>query len=373
MSSRKIKKEYRDEIKILFMDSVEELGALVKEKLIKEFGLDEENFIAAKLTRFGNGEGKASLVNSVRNKKFFIVSDVNNYSITYKAYGNEHNKMPDEHFADLKRVVAAAGGNAKEITTIQTILYESRQHKRVGRESLDCALALQELEKMHVNCVTTFDAHNMEVRQAVPLLPFDNVIPAAPFLNEFVTHEDINYDNLIAISPDEGAMSRTRFFSGMLSCDIGMFYKLRDFSQIDEHGKNPIMEHVYLGKDVKNGEYLVIDDMISSGGSMIEILKKLKQKKPEKVWIMATFGLFTEGIEEFDRAFEEGLLTKVYTTNLTYIPHYIRERPWIKIVDCSYLIADCIVTYANNEPISPILNGRKELYERINAIKESSH
>jgi ribose-phosphate pyrophosphokinase len=357
--------------RILFMDTVKELGELVKETLKTKYNFHEESFIDAKLTRFGNGEGKAELINSVRGKRFFIITDICNHSITYNAYGKEQTKMPDEHFADLKRVIAAACGNATEITVIQTILYESRQHKRNGRESLDCAVALQELEKMNVNCITTFDAHNIEVRQAIPLTPFDNIMPTEPMLTSFVTEEEINYKNLFAISPDEGAMGRTRFYSGMLGCDIGMFYKRRDYSQVDDHGKNPIIEHVYLGKDIKNGNYLIIDDMIASGGSIIDILKKLEKKSPSKVWVMATFALFTEGTEIFDKAYEEGLLTRVYCSNFTDVPKKFRNKPWLKIVDCSNSLAECLITYIKNDPLSPILNGKKELFEKIAEIKNS--
>lgn len=361
----------RENIKILFMDTVEELGSLVKNTLINDYGFNENNFIKANLTRFGNGEGKASLINSVRGKRLYIITDVCNHTITYKAYGEERIKMPDEHFADLKRVIGAATGNAAEINVIETILYESRQHKRNGRESLDCAIALQELVKMNVNCITTFDAHNVDVRQSIPLTAFDNIIPTEPMLIDLITNENINYDNLLAISPDEGAMGRTRFYSGMLGCDIGMFYKRRDYSKVDEHGKNPIAEHVYLGKDIKNGEYLIIDDMISSGGSIIDILKKLKNKKPKNVWVMATFALFTEGVAAFDKAYEEGLLTRVYCSNFTDIPDYVRQKPWFRRVDCSKTLAEALVTHASHEPMSPILNGKKELFEKIKEIRES--
>lgn len=358
-------------VRILFMDTVKELGILVKDILKTKYNLSNENFIEAKLTRFGNGEGKAELTNSVRGKRFFIVTDTCNHSITYNAYGKEQIKMPDEHFTDLKRVIAAACGNASEITVIQTVLYESRQHKRTGRESLDCAVALQELEKMNVKCITTFDAHNVEVRQAIPLTPFDNIIPTEPMLTSFVTNEDIDYNNLLAISPDEGAMGRTRFYSGMLGCDIGMFYKRRDYSKIDEHGKNPIAEHVYLGKEIKNGNYLIIDDMISSGGSIIDILKKLEKKKPSNVWVMATFAFFTEGTEIFDKAYDDGLLTSVYCSNFTDVPEEVRTKPWLKRVDCSNSLAECLVAYIKNDPISPILNGRKELFEKITELRNN--
>jgi len=369
IKSMKIKKENRDQIKVLFMDTVKDLGESTKKILIKEYGLCETNFMEASLTRFGNGEGKAKLVHSVRGKRLFIITDVNNNSVKYNAYGAEHPMMPDEHFADIKRVISAAGGNASEITVIQTILYQGRQHRKEGRESLDCAIALQELEKMGVDNITTFDAHNVDVRQAIPLMPLDNIFPTATLLYEFLEKEKIDFDNLIAISPDEGAMGRTRFYSGMLNCDIGMFYKRRDYSRVDKHGKNPIAEHVYLGKVVKNGEYLIIDDMVSSGGSIIDILTKLKDKKPKKLWVMATFAFFTEGIEAFDKAYEDGLLTKFYATNLTYVPDYIKERPWFECVDCSRLLANCIEIYSNYGPITALMNGRAELYEKIKEIR----
>ena len=368
----KIKKEHKDAIRILFLGTVSELGASVKRKLIKDYGLCEENFVEAEFTRFGNGEGKARLKQSVRSKRVFTVTDVCNYSLTYNAYGVEHRVMPDEHLADLKRAISSACGNAQEITVIETILYQGRQHRRNGRESLDCAVHLQELESMDVHTITTFDAHSEEVRQAIPLTPFDNIIPTSALLNEFIKREEIEFDNLLAISPDEGAMGRTRFYSSMLGCDIGLFYKRRDFSKVDEHGKNPIAEHAYLGKEIKNGEYLIVDDMISSGGSIIEILKKLKQRKPVKVWVMVTFALFTESVEMFDDAYEKGLLTKVYSTNLTYVPEHIRKKPWFELVDCTDLLAECLMTYASFASMKPLMNGRKELYDNINKYKEKN-
>ncbi|MDD4795491.1 MAG: ribose-phosphate diphosphokinase [Bacilli bacterium] len=361
--------DYKDNIRILFMETVKDLGQSVKKILMEENGFSETNFINVEMTRFGNGEGKSKLINSVRGKRFFIVTDVCNHSLKYKAYGDIHTIMPDEHFQDLKRVISAACGNAIEITAIQTILYAGRQHKRNGRESLDCALGLQELEKMNVKCITTFDAHNVEVSQAIPLIPFDNIIPTDPMLSKFVQEEEINYNNLIVISPDEGAMGRTRFYSGMLGCDIGMFYKRRDYSKVDENGKNPIAEHAYLGKEIENGEYLIIDDMISSGGSIIEILNKLKIRKPKKIWVMATFALFTEGLEKFDKAYDEGILQSVYCSNFTDIPEGAESRAWFKRVDCSKLLADCLMAYAKDEPMSNILNGRKELYDKIAKLK----
>ena len=180
----------------------------------------------------------------------------------------------------------------------------------------------------------------------------------------------MNFNNLLAISPDEGAMGRTRFYSSMLGCDIGLFYKRRDFSKVDEYGKNPIAEHVYLGKEIKNGEYLIVDDMISSGGSIIEVLKKLKMMNPSKVWVMATFALFTEGIAMFDDAYEKGLLTKVYSTNLTYVPKSVIDKPWFELVDCTDLLAECLMTYASYSPMTPLMNGRKELYDKLTKYKE---
>jgi len=366
----KIKAENKADVRILFMDTVEELGNLVKKKLIRKYGLKDDNFIEADMTRFGNGEGKVKLLQTVRKKRLYIVTDMGNSSLTYMAYGKKHIKMPDEHFSDLKRIITAANGNASEITVIQTILYASRQHKKHGRESLDCAMGLQELEDMKVNCITTFDAHNIDVRQAIPLTPFDNIIPTAPMLSSFVENENINYDNLIAISPDSGAMGRTRFYSGMLECDIGMFYKRRDYSKIDEFGKNPIADHAYLGKEVDDGEYLIVDDMISGGGTIIEILEKLMVRKPKNVWVMATFALFTEGTAKFDEAYEKGWLTRVYCTNFTDMPEEIRNKPWLKRVDCSDLLAECLVTYINDDAISPLLNGRAELFRKIAEMRK---
>ena len=354
-------------LQIVVMSNAKELGSLVYEKIKKRENFEKEHLINIEPIRFANGEGKVKLKESVRGGDVFILCDVGNYEMIYDFYGEKHHISPDEHFADLKRVILAARGNAKRITVGMPLLPFSRQHKRNGRESLDCAWALQELKNMGVHNVFTFDAHDPNVQNAIPITPFDNFPPTKALLKNFVKKENIDFNNTLMLSPDEGAMGRTRFTAGMLGLDIGLFYKRRDYSKI-ENGKNPVAEHMYLGKRQDNLNYIIVDDMIASGGSVLDILKQLTNMNPKKVYVMTSFAFFTEGFQNFEQAFKNGLLSKVYSTNLSYVPENIKNKPWFECVDCSSLIADAILAYHHNKPLSPLLNNRKELYKSIQKI-----
>ena len=294
--------------------------------------------------RFGTGESKGLIMESVRGYDLFLIVDVCNFSITYRAFGQENHLSPDDHYQNLKRVIAAVNGKAHRINVILPFLYESRQHKRTGRESLDSAMALQELVKMGVDNIITFDAHDPRVMNAVPLAGFDNFFPSYQFLKALLKScPDLRLDNdhLMIISPDEGAMSRAVYFSNVLGVDMGMFYKRRDYSQIVD-GKNPIVAHEFLGDRVEGKNVIVIDDMISSGGSMLDVARQLKSRGAKDVFICATFGLFTDGLKEFDREYESGLFRKIITTDLIYQTPELLSRPWYATATMGKYMANII-------------------------------
>ena len=314
--------------------------------------------IKASCPRFGSGEAKGTLKESVRGYDLFILVDITNYNLTYKLCGMENHMSPDDHYQDLKRVIAAAGGKARRINVIMPFLYESRQHKRSGRESLDCALALEELVDMGVENIITFDAHDPRVQNAIPLKGFETVQPIYQFIKYLLKNEkelEIDSDHMMVISPDEGGMSRAVFFSNVLGLDMGMFYKRRDYTRI-VNGRNPIVAHEFLGSSVEGKDVLIIDDMISSGESMLDVAKELKSRKARKVFVCATFGLFTNGLQKFDEYYENGLIDRVLTTNLVYQTPELLSRPYYISVDMSKYIALIIDNLNHDASLSELLN-----------------
>ena len=308
---------------------------------------------------------------SVRGDDIFLVVDVCNYSVTYKMNGIENHLSPDDHFQNLKRVIAAIGGKARRINVIMPFLYESRQHRRTQRESLDCAMALQELVDMGVSNILTFDAHDPRVQNAIPLSGFETVLPAYQFIKAIVeTEKDlkIDKDHMIVISPDEGAMGRVVYFTSVLGLDAGMFYKRRDYTQVVD-GRNPIVAHEYLGRDLAGMDTIIIDDMISSGDSMLEVARELKARNCGRIFACSTFGLFTNGLEKFDRAYEEGLIDRVYTTNLIYQMPELAGREWYVSVEMSRYIALLIDTLNHDESISMLLNPSEKIKELLKSVK----
>ena len=314
-------------------------------------GYSEDNYIVdAVCPRFGSGEGKAVLNESIRGKDLFIMVDVCNHSLTYKVSGFENHMSPDDHYQDLKRLIAACNGKAHRINVIMPFLYEGRQHRRSGRESLDCAYALKELSQMGVKNFITFDAHDPRVANATPLCGFDNFTPPYQFIRSLLQYEDdliIDKDHMTVISPDEGALDRAVYFSSVLGVDTGMFYKRRDYSRI-VNGKNPIVAHEFLGDNIEGRDVIIIDDMIASGGSMIDTAKQLKQMGAKRVFICCTFGLFTEGFKSFDNAFEKGYFDRVVVTNLTYLPPEADEKPYFVKADMSKFTAS-IIDFMNHD------------------------
>ena len=317
--------------------------------------------------RFGSGEAKGIIYDSVRGKDVFIMVDVCNHSVTYSLCGKINCMSPDDHFQDLKRIIAAIAGKAKRITVIMPFLYESRQHKRTARESLDCAMGLQELYAMGVDNVITFDAHDPRVINCSPLKGFDTIRASYQFLKALCQHvNDIGFDpdHLMMISPDEGAIERSVFFASVLGINMGMFYKRRDYSKI-VNGMNPIVAHEYLGADITGKDVIVVDDMISSGGSMIDTAKDLKMRGAKRVFIFSTFGLFTNGMEKFDKAFEDGIFDKILTTNLTYQSPELLERDYYISVDMYKYISYLIDTLNHDTSIADLLDPAPRIKELI--------
>lgn len=350
--------EIMDNLKLIVLDNILDIGNEVDSYLREINNSDESYIMNIVRDRFNNGEGKVRIEETIRDKDVFILSDVGNYSITYKMHGMDIPTSPDEHFQDIKRCISALSGYAKRITVVMPLLYQSRQDKRKGRESLDCAMALQELEHLGVDHIVTFDCHDKHVANAIPNTPFENFFPANIILEKLVSNEDI--DNMLVISPDMGAMERSRYYAEMLGCDVGMFYKRRDLSELVD-GKNPIVEHAYMGTDVNNKTAIVVDDMIASGSSMIEVGEMLKDKGASKVFFTSTFSLFTAGIDVFDEAYNNGIFDKLYTTNLSYIPEEYKEKNWLESVDCSKRIADIIDCIHKGNSLTKIIHGNEEV------------
>ncbi|MDD6811036.1 MAG: ribose-phosphate pyrophosphokinase [Lachnospiraceae bacterium] len=330
-------------------------------------GYQRDSYIVdAKVPRFGSGEAKGVIKESVRGIDLYLLVDVANYSLTYSLCGHENHMSPDDHYQDLKRIIAAVGGKARRITVIMPFLYESRQHKRTTRESLDCALALQEMVNMGVDNIITFDAHDPRVQNAIPLHGFETVQPAYQFVKGLLTNVKglhIDTDHMMVISPDEGGMSRAIYIANVLGLDMGMFYKRRDYTQV-VNGRNPIVAHEFLGSSVEGKDMIIIDDMISSGESVLEVAVALKERKANRIFVFSTFGLFTAGLDRFDKAFEDGIIDRVLTTNLIYQTPELLEREWYINCDMSKYIAYIIDTLNHDTSISDLLNP----VERIQSI-----
>ena len=331
-------------------------------------GYVEDNYLAkASCPRFGTGEGKGVLHESIRGKDVFFLVDVCNHSITYKMNGYINHKSPDDHYQDLKRLIAAANGKARRINVIMPFLYEGRQHKRTGRESLDCAYAIEELSRMGVSNFITFDAHDPRVQNAAPLSGFDNFIPPYQFIRALLhTEEDLIIDkyHTVVISHDEGALDRAVYFANVLGVDTGMFYKRRDYSTII-NGKNPIVAHEFLGDNIDRKDVIIIDDMVSSGGSMLDTARKLKSMNAKRVFICCSFGLFTDGLAAFDEAYEKCYFDKVVTTNLTYQPPELKERPYYVEADMSKFLASIIDFMNHDSSMANVSTPTEKIHELL--------
>lgn len=363
---------------IIALDGCQEMGNKINDYLVKwrhedgpEYkndvifnGYERDNYlINANVPRFGSGEAKGIIGQSVRGMDLYLILDVCNYSLTYSLSGNVNHMSPDDHYQNLKRVIAAVGGKARRINVIMPFLYESRQHKRSSRESLDCALALQELVRMGVDNIITFDAHDPRVQNAIPLNGFETVRPTYQFVKSLLhTYKDLQIDSkhMMAISPDEGATERAVYLANVLNLDMGMFYKRRDYTKIVD-GRNPIVAHEFLGSSVEGKDVIILDDMISSGDSILDVAGQLKQRKAKRIFAAATFGLFTNGLDKFDQAYEDGLINGVLTTNLIYQTPELLERPWYINCDMSKYIALMIDTLNHDGSISSILSPNERI------------
>ena len=333
----------------------------------------DESFIASvECPRFGTGEGKALLHESMRGHDVYIFCDPFNYGVTYKMYSQTVPMSPDDHYADLKRVIAAIAGKARRVSVIMPMLYEGRQHKRSARESLDCALMLKELEAVGVKNIITFDAHDPRVQNAIPLCGFEDVHPTYQMIKALVRHyPDISIDkeDLMIISPDEGAMSRCTYYSSVLGVDIGMFYKRRNYAKI-VNGRNPIEAHEYLGRDLTGKDIIIVDDMISSGDSIIDVAIQLKERGAKRIFAFAAFGLFTDGLAKFDKAYEDGIFSRIFTTNLVYRTPELLAKPWYAEVNMCKYVAYIIDTLNHDDTISTLLNPVKRIQNLLERHKK---
>ena len=371
---------------IIALDGCQDMGKKVNDYLVKWRresdhvykddvvfnGYERDTYlIDARVPRFGSGEAKGIIGESVRGMDLYLMVDVCNYSLTYSLTGHINHMSPDDHFQNLKRVIAAIGGKGRRLNVIMPFLYESRQHKRSGRESLDCALALQELVRMGVDNIITFDAHDPRVQNAIPLSGFETVKPTYQFVKGLLNRYDdlqIDNDHMMAISPDEGATGRAVYLANLLNLDMGMFYKRRDYTRI-VNGRNPIVAHEFLGSSVEGKDVIILDDMISSGDSILDVAGQLKQRKARRIFAAATFGLFTNGLEKFDKAYEDGLIDAILTTNLIYQTPELLERPYYISCDMSKYIALMIDTLNHDGSISSILTPNERIQYAVQEYK----
>lgn len=362
------------DMSIIAMKGCEEFAAKVDYYLQQWRGMPDEHtyVITPQCPRFGTGEAKGLVNHTARGLDAFIICDCFNWGATYKMYGRTVPMSPDDHFQDLKRVIAALGGKARRINVIMPMLYEGRQHRRSARESLDCAMALQELVSLGVKNILTFDAHDPRICNAIPLGGFDNVQPTYQMIKSLlrtVPDLKIDKDHLMIVSPDEGAMSRCMYYSSVLGVDLGMFYKRRNYAVI-ENGRNPIVAHEFLGADVTGKDLIIVDDMISSGDSLLDIAAKLKQKNCNRVFAFTTFGLFVEGYDKFDQYYKDGLIDKIFTTNLVYGEDELMTKEWYQRVDMSKYVAYLIDTINYDNSISELLNPIDRINKVINKYNE---
>ncbi len=367
-----MEKNYYGELSIIGMKGCEKFLENV-DWYLHQWRKDKEGtfLVNADCPRFGSGEGKGIIHETMRGHDTYIFADVFNYGVTYKMYGMNVPMSPDDHYQDLKRIICAIGGKARRVSVIMPMLYEGRQHRRTSRESLDCAMALQELVSMGVSNIITFDAHDSRVQQAIPQSGFDNVRPSYQMLKALVREfPDITFDKdtLMIVSPDEGAMSRSMYYSSVLGLELGMFYKRRNYTIVID-GRNPIEAHEFLGRSVEGKDIIIVDDMIATGESMLDIAEQLKEKGARRVFIFATFGLFTAGCDKIDAAYEKGLLDKIFTTNLNYRPQSIIDRPWYAEVNMCKYVSYIIDTLNSDSSISELLNPVGRIHTLVDRVR----
>jgi len=360
MSSR-----YEDSLGIIVMDNIKDFGEKVNKNIMEKRQANNSFLIHANTPRFNNGDSKGVIMDTVRDRDIYILSDVGNHSMTYNMFGYENHMSPDEHFQDIKRVISALRAQPDRITVFMPMLYQSRQHRRNKRESLDCALALQELHNIGVNVVATIDVHDPNIQNAVPAnMSFENFFASTSILTNFIKEEDFNPDDVVFISPDNGAMERTSYYAGMFGADVGMLYKRRDLSKMVD-GHNPVVAHEYLGRDIKGKTVIIVDDMIDSGGSLLDVIDQLKERGAKKIYAIATFPLFSKGLDKFNEAYENKHLNKIYSTNLTYSDPDLLKAPWYRQVDCTEYVSDIIDTLNKSGSITELKNGKQKILSML--------
>lgn len=361
-------------LRLIVPDNFIEFGRRVNTHINIIRNTNENYIVDMNLVRFNNGEGKCVLGESVRDMDIYIMTDIGNYDVTYKAQRGIHHMMPDEHYQDLKRIISSIDGHARKLTLVMPLLYQSRQDKRSSRESLDCAMALQELERYNISELITFDAHNPLVANAIPnKMTFSNGYATGEMILSILNEENIDINKLFIVSPDEGARAKAKFLADILGgIKYGNFDKRRDYTKVED-GKNPIVYHEFIGpSDLTGLDIIVIDDMIASGSSLIDTAKQLKERGAEHIYLMSTFALFTKGIDMFNEAYSQGLFDKIYSTNLTYVPQEYKDMPWFSSVDCSYKVATIIDDLNNGKSIKALLNGKEETAYKVKTLYNKS-
>lgn len=362
----------KNNLKLVVLNSMSDRGDLIEKSLQKMRKDDSKLIVPIKQPRFANGEGKVEIGESVRGSDVYLLSDVGNYSLTYDLpNGIVNHYSPDDHFRDIQRAIIAMRDHADRITVVMPLLYSSRQHRRKNRESLDCACALQELKSFYgVKAILTIDVHDPNITNALPLNSFENIYPTGLILKDFLRNEidNININNLTIISPDVGAVARANFYANVFKAPLGIFYKQRDYRNVTD-GKNAIVSHDYAGPDVKGRDVIVVDDMIASGDSSIDVAEQLHKMGVKNVYFIVTFSLFVKGISKFQEAYKNGLFTRLYTTNFTYIPDEFKKEPWLKIVDGVELLARLINTMNHNNSIAPLIDEKSEVASFVDKAK----
>lgn len=351
-----------ENVGLIVLNGFKDRGQRVNDYLGERLGEKKNYLIDIESPRFSNGEGKVKINETVRDKDIYILADIGNYSNTYKLYGVENHMSPDDHYLDIIRTISAISGKARRITLIMPLMYSSRQHRKKSRESLDCAMALRYLEYLGVNNIITFDIHDPEIQNTIPTGSFDSIFPIYSILKQFIANEknQISKEKMVVISPDTGAMERTRRYASILNLDLGLYYKRRDYTRIVD-GKNPIIQHEYIGPDVKGKNILIIDDMLSSGESIIDIAKNMKERGCANVYVITTFAFFTNGLDAFDRYYKDGLITKIYSTNASYLNPELSQKEWFFEIDLTKCIAKVIDALVKNVGIGAIIDSKGKL------------
>ncbi|MFW5979181.1 MAG: ribose-phosphate pyrophosphokinase [Halanaerobium sp.] len=377
MEDQKITKIPFGQLGIIVHDSCRELGKKVDDYIVnrrrEEFASSSSEYhvdvikdsyiIDSEIVRFANGEAKGHLKESIRGKDIYILADIGNYNVSYNMFGHENRMSPDDHFQDIKRLISAIAGKARRIHVIMPLLYEGRQDKRNSRESLDCAMALQELENMGVENIFTFDAHETRVQNAIPQTGFESLHSTYQIIKAMHRVDDqirFDKDEMMVISPDTGAMDRAIYYASVLGLDVGLFYKRRDYKKIVD-GRNPIIQHEYMGAEVAGKDILIVDDMIASGGSVFDIARELKKKNARNVYVAVSFTFFTNGIEKMNEYYEKGYITKLFSTNMTYVPQKFKDAEWFEEVDMSKIISLLIDTVNYDDSVSPLLDATNKI------------